>query len=71
MFGYYIIAGLIFLVSWYVSHKLASLRIRQIHLQNGMTERNCRKMLADNGIADVQVISVPGQLTDHYDPSKR
>jgi Zn-dependent membrane protease YugP len=26
------------------------------------------KMLRDNGIHDVQVISVPGQLTDHYNP---
>ena len=27
-----------------------------------------KKMLRDNGIHDVQVISVPGQLTDHYNP---
>lgn len=26
------------------------------------------KMLKDNGIFDVQVISTPGQLTDHYNP---
>ena len=30
-----------------------------------------RKMLADNGITDVEVISVPGQLTDHYNPAKK
>ncbi|MDF1741604.1 MAG: zinc metallopeptidase [Verrucomicrobiales bacterium] len=29
------------------------------------------KMLADNGITDVQVISTPGQLTDHYNPMKK
>lgn len=29
------------------------------------------QMLRQNGIHDVQVISVPGQLTDHYDPMKR
>ena len=29
------------------------------------------QMLRQNGIYDVQVISVPGQLTDHYDPSNR
>lgn len=29
------------------------------------------KMLRENGINDVQVISVPGQLTDHYDPMKK
>lgn len=28
-------------------------------------------MLRQNGINDVQVISVPGQLTDHYDPIKK
>jgi Zn-dependent membrane protease YugP len=28
------------------------------------------KMLADNGIRDVRVISTPGQLTDHYNPVK-
>ena len=26
------------------------------------------KMLSDNGINDVRVISVPGKLTDHYNP---
>jgi uncharacterized protein len=28
-------------------------------------------MLRQNGINDVKVISVPGQLTDHYDPLKK
>ena len=29
------------------------------------------RMLADNGITDVRVISVNGQLTDHYNPIKK
>jgi Zn-dependent membrane protease YugP len=29
------------------------------------------RMLRQNGITDVRVISVPGQLTDHYDPVKK
>lgn len=29
------------------------------------------KMLHDNGIYDVNVVSVPGFLSDHYDPSKK
>ncbi len=29
------------------------------------------KMLRDNGIFDVEVVSVPGFLSDHYDPMKR
>ena len=28
-------------------------------------------MLRQNGITDVQVVSVPGQLTDHYDPTTK
>jgi len=30
-----------------------------------------QKMLNENGISDVQVISVEGQLTDHYNPAHR
>jgi Zn-dependent membrane protease YugP len=29
------------------------------------------KMLRDNGITDVRVISTPGHLTDHYDPRSK
>jgi len=29
------------------------------------------QMLRQNGITDVQVVSVPGQLTDHYDPTSK
>lgn len=71
MFGYYLIAGVIFLASWYVSHKLKTKfeKYSKIHLQNGMSGKEiAEKMLADNGIHDVKVISVPGQLTDHYNP---
>lgn len=74
MIGYYIIAGVIFLVSWYVSNKLKTKfkKYSQIHLQNGMSGKEiAEKMLADNGIHDVKVISVAGQLTDHYDPTKK
>jgi Zn-dependent membrane protease YugP len=30
-----------------------------------------QKMLADNGISDVEVVSTPGMLTDHYNPLKK
>ncbi|MCX2837128.1 zinc metallopeptidase [Salinimicrobium sp. MT39] len=74
MMGYYIIAGLIFVVSLYVSNKLKSKfkHYSKVHLQNGMSGREiAEKMLRDNGITDVRVISTPGQLTDHYNPSKK
>lgn len=74
MFGYYILIGAIALVSWLVSNKLkqkfAFYSKRQ--LQNGMSGREiAEKMLADNGIYDVEVISVRGQLTDHYNPKNK
>ena len=74
MIGYYIIAGRIFIVSMYVSNKLKSKfkQYSQVHLQNGMSGKEiAEKMLRDNGINDVKVISTPGMLTDHYDPSKK
>ncbi|RZN84187.1 MAG: zinc metallopeptidase [Winogradskyella sp.] len=74
MFGYYILIGAIALVSWLVSNKLkqkfAFYSKRQ--LQNGMSGREiAEKMLSDNGIYDVEVISVRGQLTDHYNPKNK
>ena len=74
MLGYYIIAGLIFLVSMYVSNKLKSKfkHYSKVHLQNGMSGKEiAEKMLRDNGINDVKVISTPGRLTDHYNPAKK
>lgn len=41
----------------------------KIPLRNGMTGKEvAEKMLQDHGIYDVQVISVRGRLTDHYNP---
>lgn len=74
MIGYYILAGVIFLVSMYVSNRLKSKfkKYSKVHLQNGMSGKEiAEKMLADNGIHDVEVISTPGQLTDHYNPQKK
>lgn len=74
MLGYYILIGGIALVSWLVSNKLkqkfAFYSKRQ--LSNGMSGREiAEKMLSDNGIYDVEVISVRGQLTDHYNPKNK
>lgn len=68
---YYIIIGLTMLVSWYVSSKLQSKfeYYSKVRLQNGLSGKEiAEKMLHDNGITDVRVISVAGQLTDHYNP---
>ena len=74
MLGYYIIIGLIALVSFAVSSKLKSKfqEYSRVHLQNGMSGAEiAQKMLQDHGINDVRVISTPGQLTDHYNPQDK
>ncbi len=74
MFGYYILIGAIALVSWLVSNQLKKkfAKYSKVHLRNGLTGREiAEKMLADNGIYDVEVISTPGQLTDHYNPKNK
>ena len=72
--GYYILIGAIALVSWAVSAQLKSKfkKYSHVHLQNGLSGKEiAEKMLADNGIRDVEVISTPGQLTDHYNPKNK
>lgn len=74
MMGYYVLAGAIFLLSSYVSNKLKSKfkHYSKVNLQNGMSGREiAEKMLTDHGIYDVEVISVRGQLTDHYNPKNK
>lgn len=69
--GYLILAGAIMLFSWLVSSRLKNKfeQYSKLHLQNGMSGAEiAEKMLADNGIRDVRVISVAGRLTDHYNP---
>lgn len=74
MMGYYIIIGLTMLASWWVSSRLKSKfeYYSQVRLRNGLSGKEvAEKMLRDNGIHDVEVISVPGQLTDHYNPANK
>ncbi|MGR7813056.1 zinc metallopeptidase [Lacinutrix undariae] len=73
-FGYYILIGAIALVSWLVSSQLKKkfAQYSKIQLRNGMSGKEiAEKMLLDNGIKDVQVISTAGQLTDHYNPKNK
>ncbi|MCP4052453.1 hypothetical protein C7H61_10955 [Mesoflavibacter zeaxanthinifaciens subsp. sabulilitoris] len=69
--GYYILIGVIALISGMVSSQLKRkfAHYSKVHLRNGMTGAQiAEKMLADHGIQDVKVISTRGQLTDHYNP---
>lgn len=74
MSGYYIIIGLSILFSWIVSSRLKSKfdYYSKVHLRNGLSGKEiAEKMLRENGINDVQVVSVPGELTDHYNPETK
>jgi len=71
---YLLLIGVISLFSWLVSSRLKSkfAFYSKLQLRNGMSGREiAEKMLADNGIYDVKVISVGGQLTDHYNPANK
>lgn len=71
MFIGYIIFGVFALISWLISNNLKSKfeRYSKLPIPRGMTGKDvATKMLRDNGIYDVQVISTNGHLTDHYDP---
>ncbi|MNK15360.1 putative neutral zinc metallopeptidase [compost metagenome] len=74
MSGYYLIIGISMLFSWIVSSRLKSKfeHYSKVQLRNGLSGKEiAEKMLRDNGINDVQVVSVPGQLTDHYNPETK
>lgn len=61
------IALVSFLVQWNLKNKFE--KYGKVLLPNRMTGKDIAiKMLHDNGIYDVRVISTPGQLTDHYNP---
>ncbi len=70
-----LLVSLIFLaISFLVSSALKGkfTRYAQIPLAKGLSGKEiAEKMLRRNGIYDVQVISVNGYLSDHYDPFKK
>lgn len=70
----WIIMILVMVLSFLVQSMLKSrfAKYSKVPTGGGMTGADiARKMLADNGITDVQVTCIPGQLTDHYNPQTR
>lgn len=70
----YIIFGVFALISWAISSSLQSKfkKYSKLPIPYGMTGKDvAEKMLHDNGIYDVQVISTSGHLTDHYNPATK
>lgn len=65
-----VIALVSFIVQWRFKSKFK--QYSEIPLASGLSGKDiAEKMLSDNGIYDVKVISVEGQLTDHYNPMDR
>ncbi len=70
----WVILALVGVASFAVSQMLKSKfnKYSKIPLDSGMTGRDvAEKMLHDNGIYDVKVISTQGMLTDHYNPANK
>jgi Zn-dependent membrane protease YugP len=74
MAGIYLIGlvflGLSMLVSWRFKSKFT--QFSQEALSNGLSGAEiAERMLRENNIYDVKVISTEGQLTDHYNPENK
>ena len=72
--GYYLIFGVFMLISWLVGNQLKR-RFKEyskIPLRMGLSGKDiAEKMLHYYSIYDVKVVSVQGQLTDHYNPANK
>jgi len=74
MSGSFLLIIVIGLLGMLVQSRLKSKfkKYSKLHLQNGLSGKEiAEKMLADNHIYDVKVISTPGRLTDHYNPQNK
>lgn len=72
--GPILITGFFMLVGWIVSSRLKGKfqQYSEVQLAKNLTGAEvARLMLADHGLSNVQVISVEGQLTDHYNPANK
>lgn len=72
--GIYIILGVFMLISWLVSMRLKNKfnEYSQVAFVGNLTGAQiAEKMLRDNDITDVKIVSVEGQLTDHYNPVEK
>lgn len=61
-------------ISWLVSNRLKGKfkKYSKVGLSNGLSGAEiAQKMLNDNGIHDVRITQVNGQLTDHYNPQNK
>jgi Zn-dependent membrane protease YugP len=70
----YLLILVLMAASWGIQWRLRSKfkQYAQVPLSSGLSGAEvAAKMLADHNIHDVRIISTEGQLTDHYDPTKK
>ena len=69
---YWVIIGVSMLVSWLVGRTLKKRFAEHSQAPLSVSGKEiAERMLRESGIDDVRVISVPGQLTDHYNPQNK
>jgi uncharacterized protein len=71
---YFLIVAPIFALSFFIQNQLKSKfkKFSKQPLSANLTGKEiAEKMLSDHGIYDVKIISVKGQLSDHYNPQKK
>lgn len=74
MIGYYLLSGILFLIGMAVSSTLKRKfqEYGEVPLSEGLSGKEvAEKMLRDNNIYDVRVISADGFLSDHYNPTDK
>ena len=72
--GAFIIGMITMIIIFAVSRRLKNKfkKYSKIPLKSGLSGKEIAElMLSDNGINDVRVLSVGGQLTDHYNPTNK
>ncbi|MCU0389225.1 MAG: zinc metallopeptidase, partial [Chitinophagaceae bacterium] len=70
MFVSILFVGISMLVSMVLKGKFNS--YNKVFLRSGMSGKEvAERMLRDNGIFDVKVVSVQGFLSDHYNPANK
>jgi len=71
---FYLLMIVLMLVGWLIQMQLKRKfkEYSETPISSGMSGREvAEKMLHDHGISDVKIISVEGQLTDHYNPMEK
>lgn len=73
-FGIIMVSVFFMIIGMIVQYRLKS-KFKQysnVPTSSGLSGQEvAQKMLRDNGIYDVQVVSVPGSLSDHYNPASK